>query len=396
MSAFSRNIPVLAFCQAMAMSGASLLIASSALVGYELAEDKSLSTLPLAVMFIAVMLTSIPAAMLMNRIGRKAGFLVSTLFAISGALISTYSIMHREFVGFIIGVALIGMFNGFANYFRFAAADAVGENLKSKAISYVLVGGVLAAVIGPNLANYTRDSLGDVAFAGSYASLLGLYFLAIVGLSFLKLTDHRDEKFADEKRSLKEIASQPMWVVAVICGMLGYGVMSFVMTATPLAMQHNMHDFSETSFVIQWHVLAMFLPSFFTGALIQKAGELKVMFVGALLGIVCVLVNLNGTTLLHFWIALAMLGLSWNFLFVGATTLLTHTYNPAERFKVQAVNDFIIFTTVAMASLSAGYLQHHFGWRMVNVSVLPLLGVVLVSIVFLGVWQKRNVVLVAE
>lgn len=396
MSAFSRNIPVLAFCQAMAMSGASLLIASSALVGYELAEDKSLSTIPLAVMFIAVMLTSIPAAMLMNRIGRKAGFLLSTVFAISGAVISTYSIMHHNFIGFTIGVALIGMFNGFANYFRFAAADAVTKDLKSKAISYVLVGGVIAAVIGPNLANYTRDSLGDVAFAGSYASLLGLYFLAIIGLSFLKLPDHRDEEYAEEKRSLKEIIRQPEWFVAVICGMLGYGVMSFVMTATPLAMQHHAHDFSETSFVIQWHVLAMFAPSFVTGNLIHKFGELKIIFVGALLGFSCVYVNLNGTTLTHFWIALVMLGLSWNFLFVGATSLLTQTYRPAERFKVQALNDFIIFTTVALASLSAGYLQHHFGWRVVNMGVLPLLGIVLVSIVFLGVWQRRNAVLVAE
>jgi len=388
MSAFSRNIPVLAFCQAMAMSGASLLIASSALVGYELADDKSLSTIPLAVMFIAVMLTSIPAAMLMNRIGRKAGFLFSTVFAISGAIIATYSILQHEFIGFTVGVALIGMFNSFANYFRFTAADAVTKNLKSKAISYVLAGGVIAAVIGPNLANYTRDSFGGVAFAGSYASLLGLYFLAIIGLSLLKLPDHRDEEFKDEKRSLKEIVQQPMWVVAVICGMLGYGVMSFVMTATPLAMQHHMHDFSETSFVIQWHVLAMFAPSFFTGTLIQKVGELKIMFVGALLGFACVIINLNGTTIWHFWFALVLLGLSWNFLFVGSTTLLTHTYYSSERFKVQAFNDFIIFTTVAIASLSAGYLQHHFGWRMVNIGVLPLLGVVLVSIIYLAVWQK--------
>ena len=390
MSAFSRNIPVLAFCQAMAMSGASLLIASSALVGYELAEDKSLSTIPLAVMFISIMLTSIPAAMLMNRIGRKAGFLFSTIFAISGAIIATYSILQHEFIGFTIGVALIGMFNSFANYFRFAAADAVTKDLKSKAISYVLAGGVIAAVIGPNLANYTRDSLGDVEFAGSYASLLVLYFLAIIGLSLLKLPGHTDEESTQEERSLKEIMQQPMWVVAVICGMLGYGVMSFVMTATPLAMQHHMHDFSETSFVIQWHVLAMFAPSFFTGTLIQKIGELKVMFVGALLGFACVIINLNGATIWHFWFALVLLGLSWNFLFVGATTLLTQTYHSSERFKVQAFNDFIIFTTVAIASLSAGYLQHHFGWRVVNIGVLPLLGVMLMSIVFLAVWQKRQ------
>lgn len=166
--------------------------------------------------------------------------------------------------------------------------------------------------------------------------------------------------------------------------------MSFVMTATPLAMKHHAHGFPDTSFVIQWHVLAMFAPSFVTGSVIQKVGELKVMFIGGLLGIVCVLVNLNGTSLTHFWIALVLLGISWNFLFVGATTLLTHTYFPVERFKVQAVNDFIIFTTVALASLSAGYLQYHFGWRAVNLGVLPLLAIVLLSIMFLGYQQQKR------
>ena len=188
-----------------------------------------------------------------------------------------------------------------------------------------------------------------------------------------------------------------MWIVAVICGMLGYGVMSFVMTATPLAMKHHTHDFSETSFVIQWHVLAMFAPSFFTGAFIRKIGELKVMLIGAVLGCLCVLINLNGTTLTHFWLALVLLGLSWNFLFVGSTTLLTQTYTLAERFKVQAINDFIIFTTVAAASLSAGYLQHYFGWRTVNVGVLPFLAIIMVSIVFLyQVQQKKTNQTVAD
>jgi len=391
MSSFTRNVPLLAFAQAMAMSGASLLIASAALVGFQLAEDKSLSTMPLAIHFIAVMLTSIPAAMLMNRIGRKAAFLFASVFAVSGACLSCYSILQHSFSGFAAGAGLLGVFNGFANYFRFAAADAVDDKHKSRAISFVLAGGVIAAVIGPNLANYTRESFFDVAFAGSYISLLGLYFLAILAMGLLKLPSHKNN-IEDISRPLSEIIRQPAWVVAVICGMLGYGIMSFVMTATPLAMKHHAHGFPDTSFVIQWHVLAMFAPSFVTGSIIQKTSELKVMFIGGLLGIACVLINLNGTSLTHFWIALVLLGISWNFLFVGATTLLTHTYAPAERFKVQAVNDFIIFSTVALASLSAGYLQYHFGWRAVNVGVLPLLAIVLVSIVFLTYQQakKRN------
>lgn len=390
MNVFLRNVPLLAFSQAMAMSGASLLIASAALVGLQLAEDKSLSTLPLAVHFIAVMLTSIPAAMLMNRVGRKRGFLFASLFAVAGATTASWSILQHNFIGFTLGVALIGMFNGFANYFRFAAADAVSDQLKSRAISFVLAGGVIAAVIGPNLANHTRERFFDVPFAGSYISLLLIYFLAIAALSLLKLPNFKDEVMGEARR-LREIMIQPRWMVAVICGMLGYGVMSFVMTATPLAMQHHAHGFPDTSFVIQWHVLAMFAPSFVTGHIINKFGELKVMFVGGLLGIACVLINLNGTSLSHFWLALVLLGISWNFLFVGATSLLTTSYVPAERFKVQAVNDFIIFSTVALASLSAGYLQHHLGWRSVNVGVLPLLAVVLLSILLLGYQQQRRI-----
>ncbi len=396
MSSFTRNVPLLAFSQAMAMSGASLTVTTAALVGFELAEDKSLSTLPLAMQFIAVMLTSIPAAMIMNRLGRKPGFLISTLFAISGAAIAAWSIINQQFIGFVIGGVLIGMFNGFANYFRFAAADSVDFNHKSRAISLVLAGGVIAAVIGPNLAKYTQHSVQDADFAGSYAALIVLYVMAVLALSLLRLPHHKhDVDTGPEQRPLKEIIKQPEWVVAVICGMLGYGVMSFVMTATPLAMKHHAHDFSDTSFVIQWHVLAMFAPSFFTGSLIRKFGELSIMTMGALMGIACVIINLAGSSVSHFWIALFLLGISWNFLYVGATTLVTHTYHASERFKVQAVNDFIIFSTVAFASLSAGYLQHHYGWRSVNVGVLPLLAIVLISIAYLK-FSNRKLSVVEE
>jgi len=391
MSSFSRNVPILAFCQAMSMSGASLMVATAALVGLELAEDKSLSTLPLAAQFIAVMLTSIPAAMLMNKIGRKGGFLFAFIFGVSGAVVSTLAIMQHEFWWFVAGVSLIGVFNSFANYYRFTAADAVDLDHKSRAISFVMAGGVIAAIIGPNLASYTRDSFQGVAFAGSYASLVVLYFLSVIAITFLKLPaeEHRDKK-KETQRPLLEIIKQPVCIVAIVCGMLGYGVMSFVMTATPLAMNHHNHDFSDTSFVIQWHVLAMFAPSFITGFIIRKIGELKVMLAGVLLGFACVIFNLAGTTILHFWIALVLLGLSWNFMFVGATSLLTQAYHRAERFKVQALNDFIIFSVVAFASLSAGYLQYNFGWRSVNMGVLPLLLIAMLSIVYLMVYKFRE------
>lgn len=393
MNSFHRNVPLLAFAQAMAMSGASMTVATAALVGVALAEDKSLSTLPLAMQFIAVMLTSVPAAILMNRIGRKAGFLFATLFAISGAALSSWAILQGSFLLFVVGTSLIGVFNGFANYFRFAAADAVDDMHKSRAISLVLAGGVIAAFMGPNLANYTQFVLHNVAFAGSYASLIVLYILAVFALSLLRLPQYRDLPGEErEQRPMKQIMAQPNWVVAVICGMLGYGIMSFVMTATPLAMKHHAHPFTDTSFVIQWHVLAMFAPSFFTGSMIDRVGEIKVMMMGALLGFACVLINLNGTSVAHFWVALFLLGISWNFLYVGGTSLLTQTYHVVERFKVQAVNDFIIFTTVAFASLSAGYLQHHYGWRAVNVGVLPLLTIVVLSLAYLVMTMRRQAV----
>jgi len=391
MSSFARNVPLLAFCQAMAMSGASLMVATAALVGLELAEDKSFSTLPLAAQFIAVMLTSIPAAMLMNKIGRKPSFLFAFIFGLGGAVVCTLAILKHEFWWFVGGVSLIGMFNSFANYYRFTAADAVDIDHKSRAISFVMAGGVIAAIIGPNLASYTRDSFQGTAFAGSYASLVVLYFFSVIAIVFLKLpVEEHDSEKKETQRPLIEIIKQPVCIVAIVCGMLGYGVMSFVMTATPLAMNHHNHNFSDTSFVIQWHVLAMFAPSFVTGFIIRKTGELNVILAGVLLGFACVVFNLMGTTVFHFWLALVFLGLSWNFMFVGATSLLTQAYHRAERFKVQAFNDFVIFSVVAFASLSAGYLQYNFGWRSVNMGVVPLLLVAFLSVVYLLIYKQGD------
>jgi len=365
------------------MSANSLIVASAALVGAALAEDKSLATLPLAAQFVAIMLTSIPASLLMDRIGRKSAFVMVTVVGMSAGGLAAWAIVSHRFWLFVTATMLVGVFNGFGNYYRFAAADAVDAPFKSRAISWVMMGGVIAAFVGPNLANHTKALIDDGLFAGSYAALIVVYLLSLLTVSALHLP-HRfksvREHDAAPQRPLYEIARQPKFIVAIICAMLGYGVMSLVMTATPLAMHHHQHHFDDTAFVIQWHVLAMFAPSFFTGELIRRFGVNVIMGIGALLGLGCVALNLAGTTLSHFWLALVALGVSWNFLFIGGTTLLTETYEQAERAKVQATNDFIIFTTVALSSLSAGYLQHRLGWQAVNWGVVPLLLTILVAL----------------
>ena len=387
MNMFRRNVPLLAISQALMMSSTSLLLTTTALVGLQMAPEKSWATLPLAVMFIAVMLTSIPASMLMARIGRKPAFMLASFFGMTGGALATFAIYSQNFWMFVMSGLFVGIFNGFGNYFRFAAADIVEHELKSKAISAVLLGGVFAAVIGPNLANLTRNSIPNAVFAGSYVSIIALYILIFIAVSFLKLpkTKHCEEKTDNQQaRSLWVIAKQPKFIVALLCAMLGYGVMSFVMTATPLAMHAHTHDFSDTSFVISWHVLGMYAPSFITGHLIQRFGVLKIMFIGALLGLACVASNLLGQTVTHYWIALTLLGISWNFLFIGGTTLLTETYRPEERSKTQALNDFVIFTTVTIASLTAGMLQHNYGWKVVNLGVIPLIIIIIISIIWLA------------
>jgi len=338
-------------------------------------------------MFITTMLGSVPASLLLEKIGRRKGFMLATFLGMSASAISTYAIIIHQFWMFVFGIGMIGLFNSFGNYFRFAAADAVTVNYKSRAISYVMLGGVIAAFIGPNLANFAKDWVTDAEFAGSYAVIMVIYILMLLTLSAISLPHPAANEKLDtphqKARPLKIIAKQPKFIVAIICAMLGYGVMSLVMTATPLAMKHDNHSFSDTSFIIQYHLLGMFIPSFFTGSLISYLGIYRILTAGVLSGFGCVAINLSGHDVYHYWAALVLLGLCWNFLFVGGTTLLTETYYPVERAKTQALNDFIVFSTAALASLSAGYLQHQFGWKMVNLGVIPPLLLVLASLLWI-------------
>lgn len=385
----SQHLPLavylLSLCQALMMSSTALMMTISALVGLELADDKSLATLPLSAQFLGLMLTSIPASLIMGRLGRRTGFIIGSLFGITGAVIAVLSILNHQYWWFVFAAFFIGIFNGFGTYYRFAAVDVVDEKSRSRAISYVMLGGVVAAFVGPNLTLLGKSFFTDEVFAGAFVFSIIFYSLVFLIQLFIKIPLETPSDVHGESRSLKEIAKQPTFIVAVICGMLGYAGMSYLMTATPLAMKHHAHVLNDTSFVIQWHLLAMFAPSFFTGSIIQRFGLLNIMLVGVLLGLSCVAINLIGTTVWHFWVALVALGISWNFLFIGATSLLTQTYRVAEKAKAQAFNDFLVFSLVTVSSLSAGIFQHSYGWKFVNLATLPLFIILLASLV----WLKR-------
>lgn len=391
MNPFVRNVPLLATNQALLVTGNSLIVATAALVGAVLAPHKTLATLPMAVQHLSSMLTSIPASLLMDRIGRKAGFMLSTVFGAAGASLAMTAIIQKHFWMFLSATPLIGIYVGFGTYYRFAAADAVESASKGRAISWVMVGGLAAAFVGPNLARLTETLISEAPFAGSYGSLIFVYALGFMCSASLNLPKQicRRKSENSNARPLKQIARQPKFIVALICGMFGYGVMTLVMTATPLAMHQHAHSFGDTSIVIQWHIVGMFAPSFFTGNLIRRFGLRRIMILGSIFELITVFLNLAGNSFMHFLLALVFLGMGWNFLFIGATTLLTETYRPEERARTQAANDFTVFTTVAISSLSAGALQHRYGWQTVNWGVVPMLVLILASLLWLQLKTEK-------
>lgn len=378
-----RNVLILAICQALSMSGSSLVMTISALAGQMLATDKSMATVPLALQFTATMMTTIPASLLMGRIGRRAGFTLGQAVGFCGAAVACWAIFLGDFWLFATGSALLGVHNAFWQYYRFAAADTAGPDFRARAISYVLAGGVIAAVLGPQISKWTVDIFEPVMFAGGYAGMLGLSTLTIMLLQAVRIPHGGPKRLVAAGRPLVEIIRQPTFILAVATAMFGYGVMTLVMTATPLAMTICGFGFSETATVIQWHVLAMFAPSFFTGDLIRRFGVLNVIIAGTLLNTGAMAANLSGLNIANFTGGLVLLGLGWNFMFIGGTTLVTETYRPEEQAKVQAFNDFLVFGTVAMASFSSGALQATLGWTAVNITMsVPMFAIFLGAIWF--------------
>jgi predicted MFS family arabinose efflux permease len=365
-----KNVIMLALSLALAMSGSTIIITVSSLAGHMLAVDKSLATVPLALQMAFVMASTIPASMLMRRIGRRAGFLIGQVIGLTAGVICVTALYRNSFVLFAAGSALFGTHNAFWQYYRFAAAETADAAFRSRAISLVMSGGVLAAVAGPELAMFSRDLLAPVTFAGSYAVIGVLCLATMATIAFIDIPRPEAKELEDTGRPLSEIGRQPMFVVAVLSAMIGYGVMALVMTATPIAMMVSGHAFDDSAFVIQWHMLGMFAPSFFTGHLIRRFGALNIILAGALMNLACVGVNLSGGGVWQFWGGLVLLGVGWNFMFIGGTALLTETYRPAERAKVQAFNDFLVFGLVTVGSFSSGAMLTAFGWDAVNYAVI--------------------------
>lgn len=364
---------VLALCTALAMTGLTMLVLVGTLAGEMLAPTKSLATLPVSLMFVGTMVTTVPASLLMKRIGRRNGFTIGAVLGLVAAGLGATAMLAGSFATLIAAGIVQGMYTAFMQYYRFAAADAVPESFKSRAISYVMAGGIAAAIFGPELAKATVGLFDETRFLGSYVALGGLAAAAIVLIRFIDIPPPGEEERSGSGRPMREIAGQPTFLIAVMAAMIGYGSMAFVMTATPLAMKAHAHSFSDAAFVIQWHALGMFIPSFFTGHLIRLFGAVRIILAGTTLMFVVVAVNASGTGLWEFWAALLALGLGWNFMFVGGTTLVTEIYTEQEKAKVQGLNDFLVFGTNTVASLSAGVVLHLFGWQAVNYSlILPL------------------------
>ncbi|MBF0307646.1 MAG: MFS transporter [Alphaproteobacteria bacterium] len=370
----TRNVFLFSACQALSMSGAVLVFAVVGLAGKMLAPTPELATLPLGVQFLSMMVGTVPASLAMGRIGRRLGFTLGQVIGLAGAALSAWAVVEGAFWVFVAAAVPIGVHGAFYQFLRFAAAETARPEFRAKAISYVMAGGVVAAFLGPELAKRTADLLAPATFAGAYVALMGLCLLNLLVLQGVRMPRPARLGASGSGRPLALIARQPVFVVAVMAAMVGYGVMNLVMVATPLAMVGCGFTFADSAEVIRWHVLGMFVPSFFTGHLIARFGVLRVIAAGGGLIVAAVAVNVAGLAFGNFMVALTLLGVGWNFMFVGGTALLAEAYAAEERAKAQALNDLLVFGTTAVTSFASGAVQTALGWQAVNlVSLLPVI-----------------------
>lgn len=384
-----RNVLVLSGCQATLQTGGVTLIAITGLAGFALAPDKAFATVPLTCYVIGSALTTFPASMLMKSIGRRAGFQAGTGIGVVGAALCGLAIYLANFWLLCFGMMVMGSYTAFGKYYRFAAADVADPGFRAKAISLTLAGGIVGGFVAPEMAKRTKDMFADHMFLGSYLSLMGVCIVAAVLLTQLQIPQLSEKDRKEGGRPLREIMRQPVFVVAALAGALSYGIMNLFMTSTPLAMRAHEHHFNSAAFVLEWHVVGMYGPSFFTGALIQRFGVLKVILAGIALLFVAVLCALAGTGVVNFWWALFVLGVGWNFMYVGGSALLTECHTPAERAKTQAANDLMVFITMAISSMSSGMLLNASGWHAVNYGTIPFLLLALGATLWL-IWMRRG------
>jgi MFS family permease len=376
------QVMLLAAAQALFQTASTVVITIGALAGAQVASDPQLATAPIAAMYLGTVVTTVPASQLMARFGRRGGFIAGALLGAAGGVLSAWGLHSRSLPILSSGALFIGAYTAFAQFYRFAATEVADEALRPRAISFVLAGGVAAALIGPALATVGKPLL-EPTYVGSFLIVSAISVLAAALLTMLRIPTPV-EAGQGKPRPLRAIIRQPAYAVALFAAATGSGVMVLAMTATPLAMEYHHHGLSNTAIVIQAHVLGMFLPSFFTGSLIERFGVLRIMLTGAALLGGHVLLTLTGTGLASFGTALALLGVGWNFLYIGGTTLLASTYLPAERARAQAANDLTIYVVGLTTSLSAGALLQALGWRLTNLALLPWLFTAVVALMWFG------------
>lgn len=386
------NVFLLSISQALFQTSSFIGSTLSVLVGMQLAPKESLATIPVSVVSMGTAIMMIPASLIMKKVGQRKAFMFGTLFGIAAGLLAFYGIVNRSFTMFVLGTMLVGCYQGFAQYYRFAAADSVPDGSKGKAISFVMAAGVVAAIAGPSLAKYTQN-IGSATFAYSFLSvtiLSILAFIVIASLRFGKRANVKQEIADISGRPLKEIIRKKDTITALLSSAVGYSVMVMIMTATPIAMHHCGHSSNTSATVIQWHLLGMFVPSFFTGTLIKRWGVHTVIFIGIIILFIHLAFALTGTDFMHFISGLIFLGVGWNFMYIGGSTLLTRVYRPEEKEKTQAFHDFLVFGIISLSSFSAGGLLEHWGWQGVNLAVVPLLVFALIKIILSKPDRKKR------
>ena len=386
----NKNLVILSLSQIFSFTAAPITVFLSGIIGSQISPIKSLSTLPMSISVVGIAVGAIFATKLMSLIGRKAGFIFASLGNSLVSILAAYSIMEQNFIIFCFANFFLGVGMAFTHQYRFAAAESVEKDKIPKAISIILLGGIISAFIGPGIANYSKDIVSDQLYVGSYISLSILMFIPAILFLFYENILKLKSEIKYSGRSYLELISQPKFLQAMIASAFGYAIMTFLMTATPLSM-HVMEKMSldKTSMVIQFHVASMFLPSLLTGHLIKKIGHSLVMYAGIFLYSITILISFFDQTYMNYMFALIFLGLGWNFLFISGTSLLVLTYKEEEKFKAQGLNDFIVYSIHAIGSLSAGILIVLTNWKFMNMMCIPLLIIIILTILRADIHSKK-------
>ncbi len=384
-----RDIFLLACCQALLLTNAAGLITMNGLVGYALAETKALATLGVTLYVLGSAVATMPASLWMAKVGRRMGFMAGALVNVAGCALAVLAIGVHSFALYCAATAVIGVYNAIGLQYRFAAAEVASPADRARAISLVLAGGIVGGFLGPESVRRAMD-LFATPFLGGFVVLAGYALIALAVQSRLHVPPPTLEERSGGGRRLATIMRQPVFVVAALSAAVGYGLMNLLMTATPIAMSFCSHPFGAAALVIQWHVVGMYAPGFVTGTLIRRYGVLNVILAGIVLVAGCVAVALNGNTVTHFLIALALLGVGWNFMYTGGTTLLTESYAPAEKARTQGANDFIVFATMGVSSLASGAMVSMAGWETMNRAMLPFLAAI-AGVVLWFAWRRRAI-----